>query len=60
MNYTHALSLLLAISMAGNIGFIAGIAAWRAGIGWERAFLIGGGAAGSGLAIIFSGMAIYR
>ncbi len=60
MSSVQVLSLLLALSLAVNIGCGAGLIAARADTGWARALLVAGGAAGSSLGIIFAGVAAYR
>lgn len=60
MNPVVVLSVLLALSFSVNVGGAAGWLAARTGVGWARAVLFGGGAAGTTMALVFAGVAAYR
>ncbi|MEU3163782.1 hypothetical protein [Streptosporangium sp. NPDC006930] len=59
MTQVQVLVLLLACSIAINIGCAAGLITVRIGSGWARALLVGGGATGTALIIFFAGVAAY-
>ncbi|MGW7523590.1 hypothetical protein [Streptomyces sp. NPDC054783] len=54
------LSALLSLSIALNVGFVAGFIAVRTGVGMAQALLTGGGAAGGCLALAIAAVAAYR
>ncbi|WP_327269032.1 hypothetical protein OG233_16160 [Streptomyces sp. NBC_01218] len=54
------LSALLSLSMALNIGLLAGFISVRAGAGMAQALLTAGGAAGGCLALAIAAVAAYR
>lgn len=60
MSVEQLLSALLALSAALNVGFTAGFTATRAGAGLAQAVLVGGGAAGTCLALALGAVAAYR
>ncbi|MFE5923573.1 hypothetical protein [Streptomyces sp. NPDC056468] len=60
MNAIDVLFLLLAISFSVNVGGAAGWLAACAGMEWARAVLLGGGAAGTTMALVFAGAAAFR
>jgi hypothetical protein len=59
MTTVRLLGLLLAISGAVNVAFGAGIAAHCARMGLAKAFLVGGGAAGTVLGLYLTGVTAY-
>jgi hypothetical protein len=60
MNTVHILSLLLALSIAGNIAVSAGLLARRTGIGTAHSILTGAGAAATALGLYFAALAAYQ
>jgi hypothetical protein len=54
------LTILLALSVSLNAGFVAGFLATRSGSALAQAALIGGSAMGGGLALFFAAVAAYR
>lgn len=60
MHTVQVLTLLLALSGAFNVAFIAGITARLASIGPAQAILTGAGAAGTVMAIFFAAVSAYR
>jgi hypothetical protein len=56
----QVVSLLLGLSLALNVGYTAGCLASRTGLDLPRAILVGGGAAGTALAIFLAGVSAYR
>lgn len=60
MRTYQVLGLLLALSGASNLGFIAGIVARLAGASPAQAVLTGAGAAATVIAIFLAGVAAYR
>ncbi|KIZ15708.1 hypothetical protein [Streptomyces natalensis] len=59
MTSTQIAVLLLGLSMALNIAFIAGLLAASTGFSTARAIMYGGGAAGATLIIFFTALAAY-
>jgi hypothetical protein len=59
MTPLEVLTLLLAFSIAVNIGCAAAFITLRTGAGWARAVLAGGGATGTVLIIFFTAVAAY-
>jgi hypothetical protein len=60
LNTVQILSLLLAMSLAINIGFIAGFTALRSGLKLAQAVLLAGGATGGAIALFLTGVSAYR
>jgi len=60
MSVLQVFVLLLAMSVAVNFGCVAAFITLRTGVGWARAVLTGGGAAGATLVIFFSAVAAYN
>jgi len=60
MTQIDVLVLLLAFSVAVNIGCAASFIAMRTGVGWAGAVLAGGGATGTVLVIFFTAVAAYQ
>lgn len=60
MKTIQVLTLMLALSCASNIAFLAGITARLAGAALPQAVLTGGGSAASALVIFFTAVAAYR
>ncbi|OEJ22941.1 hypothetical protein AR457_37660 [Streptomyces agglomeratus] len=59
MSPLQILSLLLALSTAGNVGLSAGLIANWAGVGVPHAILTGAGAGATCLGIYFAAIAAY-
>jgi hypothetical protein len=53
------LTVLLAFSIAVNIGCAAGFITLRTGVGWASAILVAGGSTGTALVIFFTAVAAY-
>lgn len=60
MKTVQILTLMLALSGASNIAFLAGIIARFSGAGLPQSVLTGGGAAASTLVIFFAAIAAYQ
>ncbi|MFJ5657502.1 hypothetical protein ACIQD5_29790 [Streptomyces microflavus] len=60
MNPVQILSLLLAISVALNIGCAAGLIATQSGVSRAGSVLAGGSAAASALALYLTGVSAYH
>jgi len=60
MHALQVLTLLLAVSGALNVAFIAGITVRLAGTGLAQAILTGAGAASTVLAIFFTAVSAYH
>jgi uncharacterized metal-binding protein len=60
MHTVQVLTLLLALSGALNVAFIAGLAARLAGAGSAQAIITAAGAAGTVMAIFFAAVSAYR
>lgn len=60
MSVALVLSALLSLSIALNVGFVAGYVSSRTGNGLAQAVLVGGGAAGTCLALAIAAVAAYR
>jgi hypothetical protein len=60
MHTTQILTLLLALTAAGNIAFAAAITARAAGATPAQAILTGAGSAGTVMAIFFAAIAAYQ
>ncbi|GGS98970.1 hypothetical protein GCM10010156_66380 [Planobispora rosea] len=59
MTSIDVLTLVLAVSVAVNIGCAAGFITLRTGSGWARAVLAAGGAVGAALVIFFAAVGAY-
>ena len=60
MTATELLLLILALSGALNVAFVAGVAARLSGQNVARSVLIAGGAAGAALTIFFTALPSYQ
>jgi hypothetical protein len=60
MHVTQLLTLLLALSGALNVAFVAGITARHAGASNAQAILTGAGSAGTVMAIFFAAVSAYH
>ena len=60
MNTVRVLGLLIALSVAVNVGFVAGITARFTGVGVAQAILAGAGATGTALVIYFAAVSAYH
>ncbi|MFF4918931.1 hypothetical protein [Streptomyces tendae] len=56
----QVLTLILAISIAFNLGCASGIIAIYAGAGTAQAILIGGGTVGGAMTLFLAGVGVYR
>lgn len=54
------LALLLAFSLALNVGVVAGLLAHRGGTSVPNTLLVGGSAVGGAIALFLSGVSAYR
>ena len=59
MSGLQIVTLLLAVSGALNVGFVAAVAVVSAGAPLGRALLAGGGAMGGALTLFFAGVMTY-